>query len=712
VLGVSGVGVGDDFFVVGGDSLAATRAVARINAELGTSIGVRDLFEAPTATALTDRLDVHDASADTVPRTADRTGPIPLAPPQHRMWLLNQIDTTSAAYNIGIELRLVGNLDPEALEAALGDVVNRHESLRTRYPRGPDGPIQEVLAPEPLAVPVHPVAHRHEVDVAANEAFATGFDVAAAVPLRTGLYRVTPDEHLLILVIHHIAADGFSMRTLARDLVSAYAARVAGHSPEWSFQHMHYADFAQWQRDLLGHGDDPNSLAHQQIEYWRSVLDAAPAVTSLPLDRPRTNDRKFAGESLHFDIPAQVHRDLIDVARTHRATVFMMIHAVLAVVLVRLSEHSSTDIVVGTPVSGRGRAEFDDVVGMFVNTLALRTHVNTNSTFSQTLEDVRDNDLAAFAHSDVPFESVVDAVNPPRARAYTPLFQVLIEFRGEAPPKVELPGLMVEHLERESRTLLFDLHWTFEERRSSDGSPDGITGRLSYAAELFDKPTADVLVDRFHSILQQVLDAPDSVVRDLDCAAVHGAAASQASDLPTVGRVLEMHPAVGRASVIDTGSPPGRRVAFWVPAPATAVLPSADELREFCAKHGLARLPEDVVALGAFPTDAVGDVDIEALRALVPQRNPQSMPSEVQRAVVAVWAEVLGHEDFDVRDGFFDVGGNSQRVVELHRQIDERWPGVLRVGQLFDLVTVEAQAAVLEDSENHEEGGPPEVYEF
>ncbi|WP_416061115.1 non-ribosomal peptide synthase/polyketide synthase [Rhodococcus indonesiensis] len=515
LLGVDRVGVDDSFFDLGGNSLIATRVVARVNAAFGTDLGVRALFEAPTVRTLAALTAGAAASTRTALVAGPRPDVLPVSAAQQRMWFVNQLDTTSPAYNIPMAIRLRGRLDRDALAAAVTDVLARHEALRTEFPATADGPVQRIRPVE--QVPVDLTATTVTAGELAQRVAAevtAGFDVAAQVPVRARLFVLGDEEHVLVFVVHHIAADGASMAPLARDLMTAYAARTDGSAPAWTPLEVQYADYALWQRAVLGDPADPDSLAAAQLRYWRETLSGAPEVLALPTERPRPPHQSFRGATVRFDIGAELYRAVGDLARTHGATPFITVHAALAVLLARLS--GSDDITVGTPVSGRGDRALDDLVGMFVNTVVLRTPVDAGHTFAEHLTRVRDRDLDALAHTDLPFDALVDAVPGHRSEAYAPLFQVMLAFQNNESAHLQLPGLTVDISEIDTGTTKFDLHLTLTEVPGQDGAAPALTGALSYATDLFDAGTVTALTERFVRLLAAVTSAPHVPVGDLD----------------------------------------------------------------------------------------------------------------------------------------------------------------------------------------------------
>nr|WP_237720585.1 non-ribosomal peptide synthetase [Rhodococcus opacus] len=516
LLGVERVGADDDFFALGGNSLIATQLVSRIGAALDARVSVRVVFEAPSVAALAARVEEHVGAGGGVPLVAqERPEQIPLSLAQQRMWFLNRFDPGSAVNNIPVAIRLSGALDVSALRAAVADLIGRHESLRTVYPET-DGVASQVIMPAVQVVPdVIPVPVRVE-DVSSQviDVVSAGFDVTSEVPLRAALFEIDDNEHVLVFVVHHIAGDGFSMGPLTRDVMVAYSARTRGQAPGWEPLAVQYADYTLWQRSVLGSEDDPESVIAQQIDYWSTTLAGMPEQLDLPADRPRPARQSFVGSSTMFDIDADTHGALVELARTHNTTLFMVVHSVLAVFLSRLS--GASDIAVGTPIAGRGEQVLDDVIGMFVNTLVLRTQVDSGASFAELLATVRENDLQAFAHADLPFERLVEVLNPERSNARHPLFQVALSFQNVAVPELELEGLSVAEVEFDSKTAKFDLSLTMRERIEESGRTAGITAEFAYASDLFDAATMDSFVARFQRIVAGVVSSPDRPVGDLD----------------------------------------------------------------------------------------------------------------------------------------------------------------------------------------------------
>ncbi|MFJ6069216.1 amino acid adenylation domain-containing protein, partial [Streptomyces tendae] len=387
VLGVGSVTIDDDFFALGGHSLLATKLVSRIRSALGAEMAIRQLFETPTVAGLSGALDTGNGAARTpVTAVLPRPARLPLSHAQRRLWFLHRFEGPSAAYNSPVALRLSGALDRAALENALADLTARHETLRTVLAEDAEGPHQVVLdeARPSLAV-VSSDATRLAADL--SEAAGHAFDLASEPPLRATLFEVGGDEHVLLLLTHHVATDAWSRAPLARDLTAAYAARVRGAAPEWAPLPVQYADYSLWQRDVLGTEDDPDSEAGRQLDYWGKTLADLPQELSLPFDRPRPAVASHRGDVVTFELPPELHDRLTRVARDSRTSLFMVLQASLATLLSRLG--AGTDIPLGTPIAGRTDDALDDLVGFFVNTLVLRTDVSGDPTFAELLERVR-----------------------------------------------------------------------------------------------------------------------------------------------------------------------------------------------------------------------------------------------------------------------------------------------------------------------------------
>ncbi|MBC6461931.1 amino acid adenylation domain-containing protein, partial [Actinomadura sp. HBU206391] len=522
VLGLgdgAGVGIDDDFFDLGGHSLLATRLISRARTALAAELAIRDLFEAPTVAELVARAGVAGGPARpalTGVTAADRPAQPPLSFAQRRLWLLQQMDGASAAYNFPLVARVRGPLDIPAFRAALGDVMARHEALRTLIGEREGVPFQHVV-PAVDASPVVEVISAAEVAEQAGgvarlvrDAVARPFDLAAEPPLRVTVAEVAGDEHVLVLLLHHITTDEWSDGPFLRDLGEAYAARREGNPPAWEPLRVQYADYTLWQRKLLGDPAEPGGLAARQLGYWRETLSGAPEQLELPADRSRPARPASHGADLEVELDPESCQGLRRLARETGASMFMVLHAAVAALLHRLG--AGEDIPLGAPVAGRTDDALEDLVGFFVNTLVLRTDVSGDPSFTELVSRVRETDLAAFSHQDVPFDAVVEAVNPARSPGRNPLFQVMVGYRSRTGGGFGLAGLDVEEEHFENETAKFDLVFSFAE--------DGATGRigclLEYRTDLFDQATAESLGDRLRRLVTAVAADPGAAVSGID----------------------------------------------------------------------------------------------------------------------------------------------------------------------------------------------------
>ncbi|OBF13598.1 hypothetical protein A5727_16090 [Mycobacterium sp. ACS4331] len=515
VLGVDRVGVDDSFFDLGGNSLSAMRVVAELNRALGSQLSVRALFEGPTIAALAPRTgDFGDRFEPLVP--VERPDVVPLSFAQSRLWFLDQLQGPSPVYNMPVALRLSGDLDVEALEAALADVVGRHESLRTVFV-APEGVPQQVVLPASRVEFGWRVvdaggwsSDRLEQEIMAAAGHC--LDLSTEIPFRAVLFRVAEQEHVFVGLVHHIAGDGWSITPLVRDLAAAYEARQRGDAPAWTPLPVQYADFTLWQRRELGDIDDAGSRVALQLAYWQDALAGIPDRLELPNDRPYPAVADYRGASVPVDWPAELQQAVNDLARAHNATSFMVVQAALSILLSKIT--ASSDVATGFSIAGRRDPALDDLVGFFVNTLVLRVQIDGDPTAADVVEQVRQRSLAAYEHQDVPFEVLVDRLNPARSLAHHPLVQVLLAWQnfagqgGNAMPSLSLGEVAITQVAMDSHVARMDLSFSLGERWDSDGAPAGIGGAVEFRTDVFDTAT----VERLAQCLRRVLVAITSDV--------------------------------------------------------------------------------------------------------------------------------------------------------------------------------------------------------
>ncbi|MFS7880376.1 condensation domain-containing protein, partial [Streptomyces asiaticus] len=420
-----------------------------------------------------------------------------------------------------VALRLTGPLDRGALRLALGDLVVRHESLRTVFTEDADGSRQIVLSADEVRTEL-PVVETDErrLDEDLAVAAARPFDLAAETPFRAVLFAVAEQEHVLLALTHHIVSDAWSRAPLARDVAAAYAARVTtGEAPVREPLPVQYADYSLWQRDVLGDESDPDSEISRQLGYWTSALAGLPDQLELPYDRPRPSVATYRGDRVSFQVSPALYARIGEVAGEAQASPFMVLQAALAALLTRLG--GGTDIPIGTPIAGRTDTSLDDLVGVFLNTLVLRTDTSGNPSFAELLDRVRETNLGAYAHQDLPFERLVEVLNPERSLARHPLFQVLLtlnntDYQGALDSLDGLPGLTAERQQVETSVAKFDLAFGFTESHDEDGQVRALNGVLEFSTDLFDRATAHTLTERLLRLLTEAVAEPTAPVSRVD----------------------------------------------------------------------------------------------------------------------------------------------------------------------------------------------------
>ena len=514
VLDTADVGVNDDFFALGGHSLLLARIAPRIRETFQLELPLRALFEAPTVAALAERIETERRTAeglDDVPLVSvSRAGPLPLSFAQERLWFFDQLEPNSAAYNIPRVLRLNGPLDTNALRRSLDTIVARHEVLRTSFLNDSGKPALSIAASTTVETPLFdlsrlPAQDRdQETRELANRETQRSFDLAQGPLLRAGLVRLGEEEHVLLLTMHHIISDGWSMGVFLRELTSIYNAFMTGESTALPALAVQYVDFAAWQRQWL------SGALQKQLDYWREELAGAPPVIDLPVDRPRPPVRSFRGARQSLAISKEITDKLKGLARAERATLFMTLLTAFQLLLSCLTNQD--DIVVGSPAAGRNRPELEALIGYFVNTLVLRAQLSGDPDFRESLRRSRTVALGAFANQDVPFEKLVEELQPTRTLKVNPLFQVWFAWQNALVERQEFNGLTVESLTIDSATTRHDLQLTLWE------TANGLGGAFTYSTDLFEAETIACMAEQFNTLLTIVVEQPGIVLSALRAA--------------------------------------------------------------------------------------------------------------------------------------------------------------------------------------------------
>ncbi|RKH72196.1 amino acid adenylation domain-containing protein, partial [Corallococcus aberystwythensis] len=502
VLRLPQVGVKDSFFELGGHSLLATQVVSRVRSEFGVELPLRALFESPTVEALAHRLTgLTRASASALTRVA-HDGPLPLSFAQQRLWLIDQLEPGSALYNVPVAVRLEGALRPDVLERALQEVVHRHDALRTTFVQVEGEPVQRIHADSPLPLGLVdlsdvPEAHRESETRARVEAeMRRPFDLRTGPLIRTLLFKLSGDEHVLVVTLHHIVSDGWSLGVLVREVAALYTTFSAGQPSPLPALPVQYADYADWQRRTLS-----GETLRQEVTYWEAKLSGAPAVLELPTDFPRPAIRSTAGATLGFSLSREVTEALRGLAHREGGSLFMVLMAAWQGLLSRYT--GQQDISVGSPIAGRTRAETEGLIGFFVNMLVLRAKVEEGQSFRALLQQVRTTVLEAYEHQEVPFEKLVEALQPTRSLSHTPLFQTLLALQNVPTEDVRLPGLRMRGLTSTQSTAKFDVSVFFTE------GTDGLRGTLEYSTALFQRSTVERMAGHLRTLLEAVAAKPE-----------------------------------------------------------------------------------------------------------------------------------------------------------------------------------------------------------
>jgi amino acid adenylation domain-containing protein len=512
ILNLKQVGIYDNFFEMGGHSLLATQVISRIRSLFEVDLPLRSLFESPTIAELSESisamrhagLGLQTSAITPIPRNTD----LPLSFAQTRLWFLDQLEENTATYNMPTTLQLMGSLNVTALSLSVQEIVRRHEALRTSFKMVNGSPVQVIASDANITIPVIDLQHLTEQEQTssagrlATEEAQRPFDLSNSPLLRVTLLRLGEESHILLLTVHHIVSDGWSMGIFIQELSQFYQNFCAGQPPELPSLPIQYADFAHWQRQWLS-----GEILETQLKYWKQQLTGAPPLLELPTDRPRPSVQVFQSSSEEFQLNRELTQKLKTISQQSGTTLFMTLLAAYVTLLSRYT--GQEDIVVGSPIANRNRNEIEPLIGFFVNMLVLRTQLHGNPTFLELLERVREMTLGAYDHQDLPFEKLVEELQPERSLSYTPLFQVMFMLEPASVGELEMPGLSITSLGLESFTTTDDLLLSMEE------SEDGLAGGLTYNSTLFDASTIKRMVEHFQALLESIVTNPQQPVAQL-----------------------------------------------------------------------------------------------------------------------------------------------------------------------------------------------------
>jgi len=511
VLGVERVGIHDDFFELGGHSLLATQIMSRLRGAFHLELSLRTVFESTTVATLAEAVDraQKEGEADQAPPfvSVARTGPLPLSFAQQRLWFLVQLEPESPFYNLPSGFRLRGVLDVDLLTTAFNHVIARHEALRTVF-RDIDGqPTQVVLPSVTITIPVVDLrevpAEKQQAELAAQtEAEAQHiFSLAHGPLMRARVWRIEDNEYVLLMTLHHIISDGWAMDVLIREVVTFYQAGFSGQPVALPPLPIQYADYAVWQRHWM-----QGTVLDAQLTYWKDRLGDAPPALELPTDRPRPAMQTYRGACCEFTVSGELLQKVTALSRRHSLTLYMTLLTAFTALLHHYS--GQTNILVGSPIANRLRVEVEDLIGLFVNTLVLRTDIPDNPRWIDLLDRVRQDVLGAQTHQDLPFEYLVDALQPERNLSHSPLFQVMFTLQTPAEQSMETPGLRVENMEIDPGTTLFDLSLDMVVE------PDRLSGSFEYSTDLFNGDTIARMARHFQELLKQIVLTPEARVSE------------------------------------------------------------------------------------------------------------------------------------------------------------------------------------------------------
>jgi amino acid adenylation domain-containing protein len=506
VLGIQRVGIDDDFFELGGHSLLATRLVSRVREVFQVDLPLQQVFESPTIAAMAAYIEsvLRDEGGVATPpiEPVPRDGDLPLSYAQQRLWFLDQLQPDSPFYNVPMALRLQGELDIDALEQSLNEIVRRHETLRTTFQERHGAATQVIASELPIPLPVEDLTHlpaAEQEDAAHKLALAEvlkPFDLSKGPLLRVRLLKLADDDHIAVVAMHHIISDAWSMRVFFREMAVLYNSFSQGRPSPLPPLPIQYADYAAWQRQWL-QGD----VLERQMDYWRKQLEGSPGLLALPTDRPRPPVQTANGANLAFEVPPELAEQLRAFARKEGATLFMVVLAAFQVLLYRYT--GQDDVSVGSPIANRNRPEIENLIGFFLNTLVLRTDLSGEPGFRELVKRVREVVMGAFAHQDLPFEMLVEELQPERDLSHTPLFQVGFTLQIASNEAISLPSLALAPVQIDSKSAKYDITLLMSE------GPEGLLGNFEYNTDLFDRTTIERMAGHLLTLLDGFMADPD-----------------------------------------------------------------------------------------------------------------------------------------------------------------------------------------------------------
>jgi amino acid adenylation domain-containing protein len=714
VLHVDRVGREDSFFERGGHSLLATQLVSRIREAFGIELPIRTLFEQQTLRGLAQAIDAattrdQQSVVPLVKRTSDEAPPLSFA--QERLWFLSQYMGPSTVYNIPLALRLKGKIDEAALLGSLQAIVDRHESLRTRFELRAGVPVQ-VIEPGTVSVQVESVRNEAQVETICHEERSYCFDLSRDRLWRIRLLRQesTAPEYVLLVTMHHSVSDAWSLGVFFRELLALYEAYAKGEPSPLPALPIQYADFAQWQRQWL-QGD----VLERQVNYWRDQLADLPPLLELPTDRPRPAQQTYRGATLPFRVSKQLQDELQDLSGRAGVTMFMTLLSGFAVLLSRYA--GQTDIAIGTPIANRTRSEIEGLIGFFVNTLVLRSDLSDEPRFVDLLKRTRETALQAYAHQDVPFEHLVEALNPHRSLSHSPLFQVMLALQNAPMDTVSSGDIAISTMnfaaDMQDNTARFDLTLSLSE------TPNGLVGGLEYNTDLFDHSTMQRLLEHYESLLQAIATQPEERVTRYEflseaekqkLAEYIRQRHDQEKEARELEQLLCCHAHVKDAVVVRNERSEERQLTAFIVAREQGAIAEEDlvsGLRRYIrTQPSMYLMPSQIVVLDALPLTPKGKVDRKALRAsdrsdeAHAYRAPQGMTEEL---LSNLWCAVLQVDQVGREDNFFERGGHSLLATQLVSRIREAFCVELPIRTLFEQQTLRGQAQVIEAAKTREQ---------